>query len=41
MDRMLIVYPAFAMILLTYFSYVIMILIGKKYTAKKEIKYNL
>ena len=40
MDRMLIVYPAFAMILLTFFSYVIMILIGKKYTAKKEIKYR-
>ena len=40
MDRILIIYPAFAMILLTYFSYIIMILIGKKYTAKKEIKYR-
>ena len=40
MDRILIIYPAFAMILLTYFSYIIMILIGKKYIDKKEIKYR-
>ena len=40
MDRILILYPVFAMILLTYFSYIIMILIGREYTAKKEIKYG-
>ena len=40
MDRMLIIYPAFAMILLTLFSYIIMILILKKYVTKKEIKYG-
>ena len=40
MDRILIIYPAFAMILLAYFSYIIMILIGKKYVTKKEIKYG-
>ena len=40
MDRILIIYPAFAMILLAYFSYIIMTLIGKKYTTNKEIKYS-
>ena len=40
MDRILIIYPVFAMVLLTFFSYIIMVLIVKKYITKKEIKYG-
>ena len=40
MDRILILYPVFAMVLLAFFSYIIMILIAKKYITKKEIKYG-
>ena len=40
MDRILIIYPVFAMVLLTFFSYIIMFLIVKKYITKKEIKYG-
>ena len=40
MDRILILYPVFAMVLLTFFSYIVMFLIVKKYITKKEIKYG-
>lgn len=38
MDRTLILYPAFAMILLAYFSYVKPVLLLKKYVENKVIK---
>ena len=40
MDRILILYPVFAMVLLIFFSYIVMFLIVKKYITKKEIKYG-
>ncbi len=40
MDRILILYPVFAMVLLTFISYIVMFLIVKKYITKKEIKYG-
>ena len=40
MDRILILYPVFTMVLLTFLSYIVMFLIVKKYITKKEIKYG-
>ena len=40
MDRILILYPVFVMVLLTFISYIVMFLIVKKYITKKEIKYG-